>query len=235
MLHAGDLINRYDRDLEWGEWFYAGNFIHATVPSVMTPGNHEYGPGVVLSPQWRRQFNLPVNGPKGLEETCYVVNYSNLKVISLDAEQIDESPLYLEKQKRWLDSVSQTIQKNGLRSHFIIPFFPPNQIATTRICEIILNHFSINIKLILYCRVMITRMAGVWLTMFQQEKRSKMKRQVPCTLCLSVVRKCTIYQTIHGCKEKPEIHSCFRSSRSMVILCRIKHSPLTENYMMPLI
>jgi hypothetical protein len=71
----------------------------------MTPGNHEYGSGVVLSPNWRPQFNLPKNGPKGLEETCYAVNYSNLKVISLDAEQIDESPYYLEKQARWLDSV----------------------------------------------------------------------------------------------------------------------------------
>ena len=70
MLHAGDLINRFDRDEEWGEWFYSGSFIHAMVPSVMTPGNHEYG-DLVLSPQWKTQFNLPVNGPKGLEETCY--------------------------------------------------------------------------------------------------------------------------------------------------------------------
>lgn len=105
MLHAGDLINRHDRDVDWGEWFYAGSFIHATVPSVMTPGNHEYGKGVILSPQWRPQFNLPLNGPKGLEETCYVVNYPNLKVISLDAEQIDESPYFAKKQASWLDSV----------------------------------------------------------------------------------------------------------------------------------
>lgn len=105
MLHAGDLINRHDRDVDWGEWFYAGSFIHATVPSVMTPGNHEYGKGVILSPQWRPQFNLPTNGPKGLEETCYAINYPNLKVISLDAEQIDESPYFLEQQARWLDSV----------------------------------------------------------------------------------------------------------------------------------
>lgn len=105
MLHAGDLINRFDHDLEWGEWFYAGSYLHATIPAMMTPGNHEYGKGVVLSPNWRPQFNLPLNGPKGLEETCYVINYSSLKVVSLDAEQIDESPYYKEKQARWLDSV----------------------------------------------------------------------------------------------------------------------------------
>lgn len=105
MLHAGDLINRHNHDSEWGEWFYAGNFIHATIPGIMTPGNHEYGKGVVLSPQWKKQFNLPANGPSGLDETCYVVNYPNLKVISLDAEQIDESPVFRKKQQQWLDSI----------------------------------------------------------------------------------------------------------------------------------
>jgi hypothetical protein len=104
MLHAGDLINRHDRDVEWGDWFYAGGFIHAMVPSVMTPGNHEYGDGD-LSPQWRPQFNLPTNGPDGLEEVCYQVNYPNLKVISLDAEQIDESEFFRKTQAQWLDSI----------------------------------------------------------------------------------------------------------------------------------
>jgi len=123
MLHAGDLINRHDRDIEWAEWFYAGSFIHATVPSVMTPGNHEYGKGVVLSPQWRPQFNLPLNGPEGLEETCYAVNYSNLKVISLDAEQIDESPLYLEKQAAWLDSILTRDPRKWTAITFHYPVF----------------------------------------------------------------------------------------------------------------
>lgn len=139
MLHAGDLINRHDRDIEWGEWFYAGNFIHATVPSVMTPGNHEYGKGVVLSPQWRPQFNLPLNGPKGLEETCYMVNYTNLKVISLDAEQIDESAAYLKKQERWLDSVLTNDPRKWTAITFHYPVFStkPN-----RDNENLRNHFK---------------------------------------------------------------------------------------------
>lgn len=33
MLHAGDLVNRAERDEEWGEWFEAGSFIHATIPN----------------------------------------------------------------------------------------------------------------------------------------------------------------------------------------------------------
>ena len=104
LLHAGDLINRHNRDVEWGEWFHAGGFIHAQVPSVMTPGNHEYH-DVILSPHWKPQFNLPSNGVKGLEETCYEINYPNLKVISLDGEQLDESPLYRKAQAEWLDSI----------------------------------------------------------------------------------------------------------------------------------
>lgn len=139
MLHAGDLINRHDRDVEWGEWFYAGNFIHATVPSVMTPGNHEYGKGVILSPQWRPQFNLPLNGPKGLEETCYVVDYSNLKVISLDAEQIDESPMYLLKQKEWLDSV---LTKNPTKWTAITFHYPVFSTKPNRDNENLRNHFK---------------------------------------------------------------------------------------------
>ncbi len=105
LLHAGDLINRSSEDIEWGEWFHAGSFIHATVPGLMTPGNHEYAKGVILSPQWKKQFNLPANGPKGLDETCYQINYGNLKVVSLDAEQIDESPLFAAQQAAWLDSL----------------------------------------------------------------------------------------------------------------------------------
>lgn len=122
MLHAGDLINKYDRDEEWGEWFYAGSFIHAMVPSVMTPGNHEYK-NVVLSPQWRPQFNLPLNGPKGLEETCFEVNYPNMKVVSLDAEQIDESERFKIAQRDWLDSILTYNPKKWTVITFHYPIF----------------------------------------------------------------------------------------------------------------
>ena len=122
MLHAGDLINRFDRDVEWGEWFFAGSFLHAMVPSVMTPGNHEYK-NVVLSPQWRKQFNLPKNGPAGLEELCYQVNYPNLKIVSLDAEQIDESPEFKQAQLIWLDSILTNDPRQWTAITFHYPIF----------------------------------------------------------------------------------------------------------------
>ncbi|WKN30382.1 metallophosphoesterase family protein [Porifericola rhodea] len=125
MLHAGDLINRHNRDIEWGEWFHAGSFIHASIPSVMTPGNHEYK-NVVLSPQWRPQFNLPLNGPKGLEETCYQINYPNLKLISLDAEQIDESETLRKAQLHWLDSILQNDPRQWTAITLHYPFYSTN-------------------------------------------------------------------------------------------------------------
>jgi 3',5'-cyclic AMP phosphodiesterase CpdA len=108
MLHAGDLVNDRDANLEWGEWFHAGSFIHATVPSMMTPGNHEYRDGL-LSSLWRPQFSLPQNAPLDvLSETCYALDYQDMKLISIDAEAFDEIKVSREAQVKWLDSILRT-------------------------------------------------------------------------------------------------------------------------------
>ena len=122
MLHAGDLINDRDANMEWGEWFHAGSFIHATIPSIMTPGNHEYRDGV-LSSLWRPQFTLPENGPLDvLKETCYAIDYQNMKLISIDAEGFDESVEGRVAQVKWLDSVliNNTKKWTALTLHFPI-------------------------------------------------------------------------------------------------------------------
>jgi 3',5'-cyclic AMP phosphodiesterase CpdA len=129
MLHAGDLINDHDSNLQWGEWFHAGSFIHATVPSMMTPGNHEYK-DTVLTPLWRPQFNLPKNGPKDMKtvsETTYAVDYQDLKIISIDAVLFDRQSESRESQVQWLDSVlaNNTKKWTALTMHF--PLYTPAQ------------------------------------------------------------------------------------------------------------
>ncbi len=122
MIHAGDLINDRDANMEWGEWFYAGSFIHATIPSIMTPGNHEYRDGI-LSSLWRPQFTLPENGPIAvLKETCYAIDYQNMKLISIDAEGFDENMEARVAQVKWLDSVlsNNTKKWTALTLHFPI-------------------------------------------------------------------------------------------------------------------
>ena len=114
-IHAGDLVNNAHREQQWHEWFTAGGFIHSMIPSMPTPGNHEYQPKSPseeaakfrsLSVQWKPQFNLPENGPKGLEETAYFVDYQDARIISLN------SNLELERQAEWLDSLlSKTTKK----------------------------------------------------------------------------------------------------------------------------
>ncbi len=97
MLHAGDLINRANRDAEWGEWFGAGSWLNAMIPVVATPGNHEYSDG--LSGHWRPQFSFPLNGPPGLEETVYWFDYQGTRIISLNSNE------QTERQTGWLESV----------------------------------------------------------------------------------------------------------------------------------
>lgn len=127
MMHAGDLINHSESNEEWGEWFYAGNYIHATVPSIMTPGNHEYRDGV-LSSLWKPQFNLPKNGPiEDIKETCYVVDYQNMKLISFDSESFDEHPESKIAQVKWLDSVLASNTKKWITIFTHYPVFSTAQ------------------------------------------------------------------------------------------------------------
>jgi predicted phosphodiesterase len=101
LIHAGDLINSPNKDGEWGEWFGAAGFINGMMPILATPGNHEYSrsdKGPVLSKHWKPQFNLPTNGPAGLEETCYFIDYAGVRFVSLNSNERQE------EQGKWLDS-----------------------------------------------------------------------------------------------------------------------------------
>ena len=97
IVHAGDLINNRDDDSQWGEWHAAAGWINGMVPSVPTPGNHEYAKTV--DPHWRAQFTLPENGPPGLEETTYFLDYQGVRIISLNTEE------QLAEQVPWLERV----------------------------------------------------------------------------------------------------------------------------------
>jgi len=92
IIHAGDLINRANRDAEWGQWFYATGFIHRMIPCIATPGNHEYArpnPDAKrgLSVHWRPTFAFPEHGPKGLEESCYFLDYQGARIIALNSNE----------------------------------------------------------------------------------------------------------------------------------------------------
>ena len=130
-LHAGDLVNNAHSEQQWHEWFTAGGFIHSMLPSISTPGNHEYQPRTQedanqnsrsLSVQWRPQFNLPLNGIPGFEETVYYVDYQDSRIISLNSNR---SP---GEQKAWLEEVLKT----NPRKWSIVTFHHPIYSASAR-------------------------------------------------------------------------------------------------------
>lgn len=130
MLYGGDIINRAGRDVEWYEWFEAGSYIFASVPQVLTPGNHDYNDSQI-DPHWKYQFTQPVNGPKEVKGTCFFVDYKNLKIISIDSatesELEDENGAALKSQKLWLDSVLTANTKDWVIVTTHLPFYSPKE------------------------------------------------------------------------------------------------------------
>ncbi len=127
MLHAGDLVNHGNRDAEWGEWFGAPAWVNGTIPVVPTPGNHEYrrvdesveNSPRALSRHWRPQFSLPLNGPPGLEETCYHFDYQGVRFISLNSNE--RQP----EQVPWLRAVLKDNPHRWTILTFHHPIFSP--------------------------------------------------------------------------------------------------------------
>ena len=111
MIHAGDLINRANADFEWGEWFEAGGWVNGMIPSLAAPGNHEYfkdeNQKGTLSRHWRPQFALPENGPEGLTETAYYIDYQGIRFISLNSQEAILNSEVLEKQAAWFEKISR--------------------------------------------------------------------------------------------------------------------------------
>jgi hypothetical protein len=98
VLFAGDLVNRANMDAEWGELYNGPGWVNARIPLVPAVGNHEMeGSPKKLSDHWRPHFELPLNGPKGLEETCYRIDYQGLRILVLDSTQPPET------QAPWLE------------------------------------------------------------------------------------------------------------------------------------
>ena len=121
IVHAGYLINTYNRDADWGEWFYAAGWINGMLPSIVAAGNHEYGADELgarnLSAHWRPQFALPQHGPEGLEESVYYIDYQGVRIVVLNSNE------QLEAQVAWLDGVLGDNPQNWTVLTFHHPVF----------------------------------------------------------------------------------------------------------------
>lgn len=124
-IHAGDLVDKGHEDIDWNEWFAAGSFIHSEIPAIAVPGNHEYryldgsvySQDEVLSVQWNAQFGFPKNGPRGLEKTCYYIDYPDLKIIALN------SNVAIKRQAKWLREILKSNDKKWIVVTYHHPVF----------------------------------------------------------------------------------------------------------------
>ena len=113
-LHAGDLVNVGNRDSEWAEWYEAGDWVHATIPVLATPGNHEYPRDAEgkrnLSNKWRYTFSFPENGPEKLSQTVYYVDYQGARIISLNSN---------DDRRDQVDWLEETLESNPHKWTFV--------------------------------------------------------------------------------------------------------------------
>ena len=123
----GDLVDNGDKDEEWDELFDAFGWIPRMTPMILLPGNHEYpdkryvrGRDFKLFHLWRPHFTLPENGPAGLEETVYFIDYQGVRFVMLNGnEQLKKQALWLdvilsENPQRWtIAAIHQPIYSTG--------------------------------------------------------------------------------------------------------------------------
>jgi acid phosphatase type 7 len=89
MLHTGDLALSNRGDYTWVDWFAAGGWVHATLPSVPAPGNSDHFrlqaeqiDQRMTFPQWQANFSLPQNGPEKLSDYICYIGYRTTRFIS---------------------------------------------------------------------------------------------------------------------------------------------------------
>lgn len=120
---GGDLATDGSNDALWGELFGVGTGVYGMTSMFPTPGNHEYrkdGTGSAnVTPHWRAQFTLPENGPKGLEEYAYYIDYQGLRMIGLASNEKTE------EQTAWLETVLSDNPNKWTIVTFHHPIFSP--------------------------------------------------------------------------------------------------------------
>ncbi len=126
ILYAGDLVTR-SLETEWNEFFHAGGWMFGMVPSVPTPGNHEYyhtddGSEMPFSRHWKQIFTLPENGPSQKHsERTYYMDYQGVRFISLDSPAMglnnEDAALLL----HWLEN---TLSSNPFQWSVVVTHYP---------------------------------------------------------------------------------------------------------------
>ena len=149
IISAGDLVAEGYDDRLWGEWCEALGFISAMIPSMPVPGNHDLhqvkkpaddddqDDNPLTAPAaWRRQFDLPRNGPAALQGQSYYVDFQGARFIALDvnafggtAEPGSAKGRIADQEVAWLDKV---LSENRNRWTVVFSHYPVYPVAKRR-------------------------------------------------------------------------------------------------------
>lgn len=125
MLFAGDLVSESNEEY-WREFFYAGGWLFGMLPSVATPGNHEYdkleNQPRTFSKHWKQIYTFPTNGPaEKFRERIYFFDYQGVRFISVDSPAIGENSEDGALILNWLD---QTLASNPNQWSVVFTHYP---------------------------------------------------------------------------------------------------------------
>jgi hypothetical protein len=125
MLFAGDIVSRSNEEY-WREFFYSGNWILGMMPSIVTPGNHEFdsneGKPRTFSKHWNQIYQMPANSPsEKYINRNYYVDYQGVRFVSLDSPSLGNYPEDSTIVLNWLE---KTLAENTNRWTVFFTHYP---------------------------------------------------------------------------------------------------------------
>jgi 3',5'-cyclic AMP phosphodiesterase CpdA len=124
MLFAGDIVST-SNEAYWNEFFYAGGWIFGTIPSIVTPGNHEFDKKDdqrVFSKHWNQIYQMPENGPGDkYRNRDYYLDYQGVRFVSLDSPSLGYYPEDSALVINWLE---KTLASNPNRWTVVFTHYP---------------------------------------------------------------------------------------------------------------
>jgi predicted phosphodiesterase len=125
MLFAGDLVSRSEENY-WKEFFFAGGWMFGMMPSLATPGNHEYDKPEnqlrTFSKHWNQIYEFPGNyaSEKYKDRTYYVEN-QGVRLISFDSPAFGE---YKGDSALLINWLEKTLSTNPQRWTILFTHYP---------------------------------------------------------------------------------------------------------------
>lgn len=125
MLFAGDIVSKSNEEY-WREFFYAGGWIFGMMPSVVTPGNHEFdsneGGLRTFSKHWNQIYQMPGNTPADkYKNRNYYFDYQGVRFISLDSPSLGNFPEDSTLVLNWMEN---TLAGNPNRWTVVFTHYP---------------------------------------------------------------------------------------------------------------